>query len=210
MADTLYDKGRQAFLDGYISWSSDNIKAVLIDLDDYALIVEDATNTTPIEITTTGLHGLSTGDRVTISRVGGNTAANNTSSNQRWTVTVTGLDAFTLDDSVGNGAYTSGGHAIKVSLDDNLDDIPSGARVSTSSNLTGKTVTDGIADAEDTTFSAVTGDVCEAIVLYKDTGVASTSKLIAIIDSATGLPVTPNGGNIIVTWSDGVNKIFRL
>jgi hypothetical protein len=49
------------------------------------------------------------------------------------------------------------------------------------------------------TFTAVTGDVSEAVILYKDTGVAATSPLIAYIDTATGLPVTPNGGDITVT-----------
>jgi len=28
--------------------------------------------------------------------------------------------------------------------------------------------------------------------------------------TASGLPVTPNGGNIIVAWDNGVNKIFKL
>lgn len=29
-------------------------------------------------------------------------------------------------------------------------------------------------------------------------------------NTAAGLPVTPNGGNINITWDNGVNKIFRL
>jgi hypothetical protein len=66
--------------------------------------VTNATNATPIVITTSAAHHLSTGDIVTISSVGGNTAANGT-----WTVTVTGGSTFSLDTSVGNGAYTSGG-----------------------------------------------------------------------------------------------------
>jgi len=34
--------------------------------------------------------------------------------------------------------------------------------------------------------------------------------LIAFIDTATNLPVTPNGGDIIVAWDNGANKIFKL
>jgi len=60
------------------------------------------------------------------------------------------------------------------------------------------------------TFTSVTGASIEAIVLYKDTGTDSTSPLIAFIDTATGLPITPNGGDIIVTWDNGPNKIFKL
>ena len=50
----------------------------------------------------------------------------------------------------------------------------------------------------------------EAIVIYVDTGTEATSPLIAYIDTATGLPITPNGGDIIVTWDNGVNKIFKV
>lgn len=92
----------------------------------------------------------------------------------------------------------------------NLSDIPAPARVATSPNLAGKTATNGTADADDITFSAVTGDQSEALALYKDTGVATTSTLICYIDTATGLPVLPNGGPISVTWDNGANRIFTL
>lgn len=96
------------------------------------------------------------------------------------------------------------------SAHDFLDDVPSGARVGTPQTLGSKTTTGGVFDAADITFSAVTGDVSEAILLYKDTGVEGTSPLIAYIDTATGLPVTPNGGDINVAWSNGASKIFAL
>jgi hypothetical protein len=56
----------------------------------------------------------------------------------------------------------------------------------------------------------VSGASCESIVVYKDTGSAATSPLVAFFDTATGLPVTPNGGDIIITWDSGANKIFKL
>jgi hypothetical protein len=65
--------------------------------------VEGASNASPIEITSED-HGLQTGDRVTISGVLGNTAANGT-----FTITRTGADTYTLDGSTGNGSYVSGG-----------------------------------------------------------------------------------------------------
>lgn len=68
----------------------------------------------------------------------------------------------------------------------------------------------GVCDANDITFSAVTGDSVEALVIYKDSGTPSTSPLLAYIDNATGLPVTPNGGDIAVNWDNGANKIFKL
>lgn len=65
--------------------------------------ITGATNATPIVITSAS-HGLLTGTRVTITSVGGNTAANAT-----WTITRVDANTFSLDTSVGNGAYTSGG-----------------------------------------------------------------------------------------------------
>ena len=82
--------------------------------------------------------------------------------------------------------------------------------VADSGNLASKTVALGVADAADVTFSTVTGATVEAVVIWKDTGVAATSPLIAYIDTATNLPVTPNGGDITVAWDSGANKIFKL
>lgn len=65
--------------------------------------ITGATNATPIVITSSG-HGLQTGMRVTVASVGGTTDANGT-----WTITRVDADTFSLDTSVGNGAYTSGG-----------------------------------------------------------------------------------------------------
>ncbi len=135
MANALYDKGRQGFLDGSIDWDTQNIKVVLVDNADYT---------------------------------------------------------------------------VNLATDNALDDIAAGGRVATSSNLTSKTVTDGVADAADVTFSAVSGDVSESLVIYYDSGVESTSLLIAYIDTATNLPVTPNGGDITIAWDNGANKIFKL
>ena len=97
-----------------------------------------------------------------------------------------------------------------VATDDFLDDITGAAIVATSGNLANKTKTAGVADADDITVSTVSGDQFESIVIYKDSGVSSTSNLIAKIDTATGLPCTPNGGNITVQWDSGANKIFKL
>lgn len=102
--------------------------------------------------------------------------------------------------------------AYTVSIDTHefLTDIPSAARVATSSNMATKTATLGVADCDDFAFTAVTGAPSEALVFYKDTGTASTSPLIAYLDSATGLPVTPNGGDINVLISSGASKLFKL
>lgn len=103
-------------------------------------------------------------------------------------------------------------YTVNISTDQYFDDIPSAAVVATSSNFSTKTTTNGVADADDVVFSSVssTEDPCEALVIYQDTGTPGTSRLIAYIDTATGLPVTPNDADITVTWDSGANKIFSL
>lgn len=133
MANALYDKGRQGFLDADIDWSVDTIKISLVDTGVYTV-------------------NLST---------------------HQFLTSLTGV-------------------------------------VGTAQTLASKTSTDGVADAADVTYTAVTGASVEALVIYRDTGVPGTSALIAYIDTGTGLPVTPNGGDIIVVFDNGVNKIFKL
>lgn len=102
-------------------------------------------------------------------------------------------------------------YTVDLAAHEFLDDVPSGSRIATSGALANKTAVAGVADADDVTFTAVAGpDSGEALVIYQHTGVEGTSQLIAYIDTGTGLPVTANGGDIIVTWDSGANKIFKL
>lgn len=95
--------------------------------------------------------------------------------------------------------------------DDFLDDILSAARVATSGAFASKTFTAGVFDAADVVLTAVTGDPFESIVIYDNTPATEATKdLIAFIDTATGLPTTPNGGDITVQWDAGANRIFKL
>lgn len=97
-----------------------------------------------------------------------------------------------------------------LSADQFLSAITGSARVATSGNLASKTTATGVFGAANVTFSAVSGAACALLVIYDDTGSAATSRLIAAIDTATNLPVTPNGGDIVISWSVGVNLIFKL
>lgn len=135
MANRRYGKAREAFASGLVSWTSADIRAVLIDLNDY----------TP------------------------------------------NFDT----------------HEFLIS-------VPAGARVGTPVALSGKTNTLGVLDASDIVFSSVTGDVCEALLLYIHTGSDATARLIALIDTANGLPVAPNGLDISVSWDNGANKIMAV
>lgn len=136
MSNALYDKGRQAFLNGDIDWTDDDIKLTLVRSADYV---------------------------------------------------------------------------VNLATDEYYDDIPVVSRAATSSNFVSKTSVAGVADAADVVLASVpAGNACDAIIIWKDTGTESTSRLIAYIDTLTGLPVTPNGSDITIVWSSGANKIFKL
>jgi len=134
MANLLYDKARQRFLEGQINWLTDTIKVYLIDNPTYSY----------------------------------------------------------------------------VSTHEFLSDVAVSSRVAGPITLTNKSTVGGAGDANDVTFTSVSGSQLEYILIYKDTGTENTSPLIALIDTANGLPITPNGGDIIVTWDNGTNKIFKL
>lgn len=93
--------------------------------------------------------------------------------------------------------------------DDFIDDIVSAARVPaigscpTLGTKTIGTVAVGVFDAADTVFTALSGDQSESLILFKDSGSEATSNLICRWDTATGLPLTPNGADVTVQWAAG-------
>jgi len=124
------------------------------------------------------------------------------------------IDVILVKVGTGTGEYE-----VNLATHEFLQDIPADARVAKLSGnatspteLQNKTAADGVADADDAVFDEVTGDEVGAIVIYErqETDTETTSRLIAYIDNATGLPVTPNGGDITIEWDDGANKIFKL
>ena len=106
---------------------------------------------------------------------------------------------------VDTAAYT-----VNLSTHQNLDDVAGVSRIATSGALASKTTTAGAADCADITFATVTGASIEGFVIYKDTGVEATSTLIGYVDTGTGLPITPNGGDIVLVVDNGSSKLFRL
>jgi hypothetical protein len=107
----------------------------------------------------------------------------------------------------------SDGYAVNLATHHYLTCITAGARINNSIGLaiTSPTILSGVADGADVTFTAVTGNTAGYIVIYQSTGLSTTSQLIAYIDTATGLPVLPNGGDITVQWDNTAGlKIFML
>lgn len=112
----------------------------------------------------------------------------------------TGVVEVALIDT---GAYTfSAAHQF-------VSSIAPAAIIGTPQVLSAKTFTNGVFDAGNAVFPTVTGNNAEALVIYIDTGDNATSPLVAFIDTGvTGLPVTPNGGDINVAWN--ATGIFAL
>jgi hypothetical protein len=88
--------------------------------------------------------------------------------------------------------------------------VSSGYIIAQSGNFASTTGTLGTANAANETVSSVSGAQFAYVTIYYSTGTNNTSGLILNIDTATGLPCTPNGGNIVVQWDSGTNKIFTL
>lgn len=90
------------------------------------------------------------------------------------------------------------------------DEVDTPTVVATGDLPTVSSITGGIVTLSGSlTFPTVSGDSAEYLTLWKNSGTPATSPLLITWDSATtGLPVTPNGGDIVVTW--GSNQLVTL
>lgn len=113
-------------------------------------------------------------------------------------------------DTINVALRDEGVTAINLVTHVDLADISS-SLVGTAQTVTSPTVgvvSAGTFDHANSTWTAVSGASVESLDYYKDSGVAATSPLICNIDSATGLPVTPNGGDI--TWTPSASGVFQI
>lgn len=110
-----------------------------------------------------------------------------------------GLANIDIKDGTVKAILVDGADYSYNAAHDFLDDI-SGAAIVATATLASKTITNGTYDCADFTFTAVSGDQVEILIIYIDTGSAATSRLVAYYDTGvTGFPVTPNTSNINVT-----------
>jgi len=79
-----------------------------------------------------------------------------------------------------------------------VSDLTGASIIARSGNLAGKTVTSGVFDANDITITSVSGSAFTHVILYKDSGVDSSSPLVAIFDVAS---FTPSGGDVNVVFN---------
>lgn len=118
--------------------------------------------------------------------------------------------SISVDTDTIKAALVSSAYAPNLSTDEFYSTI-SAHVLGTPVTLTSKTLTLGVFDAADPTFAAVAaGSTAKFVVLYKDTGLAASSPLLIVLDTITGFPYATNGGDILITWDNGANKIFAL
>lgn len=121
------------------------------------------------------------------------------------------LSSDTIKMFLGDSGAAAG--APDATNDDFYDDTSSGL-IGAAYTLANKTIGTVAAGVFDNTvdpapaFTAVSGATVEYLCFFKDTGTPSTSNLICYFDTATGLPLTPNGGDVNVTFN--ASGIFKV
>jgi hypothetical protein len=101
-------------------------------------------------------------------------------------------------------------YQVQATVHRHLADVPLTARIHVSPPLTGMTATGGRAMADNVTTSVVIGPTVQAVIIFHDTGDASTSELIVYLDTLYGLPYHPQGEPVVIHWDTGPNGIFLL
>jgi hypothetical protein len=124
---------------------------------------------------------------------------------------LTGASGFDWTSAANQLAFVTSSYTPNYATDQYLGvAISSGYIIAQSGTFSSPTATLGTADAANETVSSVTGAQFAYVTLYSFITNNNSSPLIMNIDTATGLPCTPNGGNIVMQWDSGTNKIFTL
>lgn len=213
MANALYDLGRQKFLDGYISWERDDIRLALIDLADYTQnlatdeFLSDIAGAAQVAnsgafANKTSSAGVADANDVVLSAVSGDQSEALVIYRNVPTASGTGSDFSAIDSENTQLVTDTGGGLFTSAMERGWISISGASNGGNNGNFF---ITEFV-DADNIRIYNPNG-VVEAATTFT---YSTESPLIAFIDTATGLPVTPNGGDITVAWDSGANKIFKL
>lgn len=114
------------------------------------------------------------------------------------TYTVPDWDGDTIKAVLCTASYTA-----SPTTDTYLSDVSAGARAATATLSSVSISAGAVLCSATVTFSSVpAGPAVTQLVLYKDSGNAATSPLLLYFDSfAAGMPQTPTGANIVLTFN---------
>lgn len=222
MANEVLDKALEGFALGEIDWDLHKIRAYLVDINavvppggavgGYVVTGVTADGSFLATVTTSAAHGLAVGNRVAIWGVGGATGVNG----NRPVNTVPTTTTFTVQLTAAPGAYASGGFIANLSKTFLSEYAPSASRSAVSAVLTTKTAPLGVLKSATISWTGLTAGPFEVIVVVKTADADATAdsadtaqRLIAHLDSLTGLPIQQNPGNVNYT-PDATNGIGRL
>jgi hypothetical protein len=216
-----------ALADGSGSAPTGTLKMALLRLDgtlsgSYASPVTGATAATPIVLTTALAAASVVGDKIVTLGVGGTLGANGTYRCSARDATHITLQTLNGVNTIGVGAYTSGGCAINLTKAQYYSHL-SACVVGTPVALSSVTFTKGVLGSGVVTHANVPAGVVSAYIIYLDTGVAATSPIIYFSDakqriacaanaagSATSIITTGLEGALssadVLTWSNGIQS----
>lgn len=123
---------------------------------------------------------------------------------------LTSVSGFDWTSSAMQLAFVTSSYTPNYTTDQYLSVISGGYIIAQSGSFSSQSSALGTANAANETVSSVSGAQFAYVTLYSFITNAAASPLVMNIDTATGLPCTPNGGNIVVQWDTGTNKIFTL
>lgn len=116
-----------------------------------------------------------------------------------------------LDDDIKAALVDAADYTVNLNTHEFLSDIPLIGRTAISNSLADKTITNGWAGSSSIVFENPIGDISEAFVIFKDTGDAATSPLIAYLDTnIQNLPLFLNGAKVTIIFDEAVDGIFRI
>jgi len=218
MSNQLFNPGREGFLAGEIDWDTAVIKVALVR--GYTF---DATDKFVSEVTAAGgtlvatssalgskslTDGVADAADVTFTSVAAGSAitgiiifqasavtggADVAASSQRLIAWLDGNQLITLAANASSGATS-------ITVDAILANIASGATLTKVSG-TGPTTA---------TMSSSASAGARTISVSALSSSASAEAVYSVPVSGNGLPITPDGNNITLTWDNGSNKIFKL
>jgi len=211
MANGFFDLGRQKFGDGQMSWIRDTWKLALIDTNDHTINL--ATDEFLSDIAGAAIVATS-GALTSLTNVGGVLDAADV---VLGSVTGDQSEALVIYHEVPTASGT--GDTVSVADGNGLVTFDDAAGLFVAGMERGFISFSGMSNGANNGAFYVERYVSSTqVILYNPAGLAETSSfswqtespLALAIDTATGLPVTPNSGDITIAWDSGANKIAKL
>lgn len=97
------------------------------------------------------------------------------------------------------------------------DVVTTGTINGTTAALANKTITGGVFNADQTSANTTASAVNHGLLLFQSSAVGggadvaqSAQRVIAYIDTGTGLPIQPGTGATPIVWNSGASKILKV